>query len=400
MIKRIFSTCLIIFLLLNIFSTEVFAEPAEYWENLLHIANKYMENGMYGDAIKSYNKLLTNTPDIPEIYNNLGIAYERTGYYEKALESYKKALELKPGFSEVLNNIAGLYLKMNINIDIALSYAIKAVSMAEKPDYLDTLGDIFEKRKVYDKAIEYYSKAIERDPEKYSTYLKLIRVFMKKGRLEKATHYMNELVKSGFESMEFLILKVHLLKLTNHYSQAHVELSYLINRYRDMEFSLEEEKMLSEEVRCYFYSTLWTAALTYYKAVNPEDNKLTFDKAEKYLKWFYDGDIPQTDDAGHELFIDRNNIVECKYHGINPDIFEFIGYFSQEVREIFSGICRRNQLIIKAALKAYSIEDEVTSTTDINDISAFIPIELECPEKGEYKIEDGEIICGKHGKLY
>ncbi|PLX16905.1 MAG: hypothetical protein C0601_08960 [Candidatus Muiribacterium halophilum] len=377
-----------------------FSEPAEYWENLLNIANKYMENGMYSDAIKSYNEILTNTPDIPEVYNNLGIAYEKTGYNDKALESYKKALELKPGFPEVLNNLAGLYLKLNIHIDIAMAYAIKAVSIDERPNFFDTLGDVFERRRVYDKAIEYYLKAIKKDPEKYSSYMKLIKVYIKKGRLEKATHYMNELVKSGFESMDFLLLKVHLLKKTNHYADAHVELSYLINRYRDMEFSLDDEEMLSDEVRCYFYTTLWTAALSYYRAINPDIREITFDDIEKYLPWFYYGKVPRKDSKGHEFLINRNYYVECETHGINPDIFEFNGYFSQEIREIFERICKRNQLIIKAALKAYSVTHDITANTDMESISAFIPVEISCPQKGEYTIKDGEITCGKHGKLY
>ena len=60
-----------------IFSINIYSDTTQYWENLLNIANEYMKSGMYQDAIISYNEIIKNSPDIPQIYNNLGIAYEK-----------------------------------------------------------------------------------------------------------------------------------------------------------------------------------------------------------------------------------------------------------------------------------------------------------------------------------
>jgi tetratricopeptide (TPR) repeat protein len=43
-------------------------------------------------------------PDLPEAYNNLGVAQKRKGDLVKASESFEKALEIKPDYGAAISN--------------------------------------------------------------------------------------------------------------------------------------------------------------------------------------------------------------------------------------------------------------------------------------------------------
>jgi tetratricopeptide (TPR) repeat protein len=60
--------------------------------------------GDFASAIKDYQKVVELRPDLPEAYNNLGVAQKKKGELDGAAESFDRALALKPDFSAALSN--------------------------------------------------------------------------------------------------------------------------------------------------------------------------------------------------------------------------------------------------------------------------------------------------------
>jgi Tfp pilus assembly protein PilF len=60
--------------------------------------------GDFEAAVKEYSKVVALRPDLPEAYNNLGVAQKRKGDLTKAAESFDKALELKPDYVAAISN--------------------------------------------------------------------------------------------------------------------------------------------------------------------------------------------------------------------------------------------------------------------------------------------------------
>src|SRR3972149_4841392 len=76
-------------------------ESALMWNNK---GNALVENSMYADAIKCYDKALEINPKLPEVLNNKGLALARTERQLEAIECYDKGLEIKPGDMEIIYN--------------------------------------------------------------------------------------------------------------------------------------------------------------------------------------------------------------------------------------------------------------------------------------------------------
>ena len=70
-------------------------------------------HGDMGSAIKEYSKVVELRPDLPEAYNNLGVAQKRKGELEQAAKSFDKALEQRPDYSAALSNRGWTFAEQN-----------------------------------------------------------------------------------------------------------------------------------------------------------------------------------------------------------------------------------------------------------------------------------------------
>lgn len=69
--------------------------------------------GDFEAAVKEYTKVIELRPDLPEAYNNLGVAQKRKGDLAKAADSFSKALALKPDYSAAISNRGWVLAEQN-----------------------------------------------------------------------------------------------------------------------------------------------------------------------------------------------------------------------------------------------------------------------------------------------
>ena len=69
--------------------------------------------GDFEAAIKEYSKVVELRPDLPEAYNNLGVAQKRKGDLAKAADSFNRALKLKPDYGAAISNHAWVLAEQN-----------------------------------------------------------------------------------------------------------------------------------------------------------------------------------------------------------------------------------------------------------------------------------------------
>lgn len=68
-------------------------------EVFLELGQSYLLNKEYEQAIKKFSAALTINPHDPELYYNLGLAYEGANKPKEALSMYEKTLHLDKRFS-------------------------------------------------------------------------------------------------------------------------------------------------------------------------------------------------------------------------------------------------------------------------------------------------------------
>lgn len=69
--------------------------------------------GDFASAIKEYAEVVRLRPDLPEAYNNLGVAQKRKAELDNAAASFDQALALKPDYSAALSNRGWVFAEQN-----------------------------------------------------------------------------------------------------------------------------------------------------------------------------------------------------------------------------------------------------------------------------------------------
>tara|TARA_X000000368_G_scaffold303113_1_gene241568 strand:+ start:89 stop:2071 length:1983 start_codon:yes stop_codon:yes gene_type:complete len=194
--------------IIDLYSSEKFKEVVFY-------INKYLEkhppsHQLYNILGITYNKLNNNTlaydcyskainiePSFAVSYFNLGSLFHEQNNFEHATENYKKAISLNPNYIDAIFNLA-ILLKENGEISKAI-YTYKSL-LKKDHNHIDThynLGVIFKEMNRFSSSIFHYKEVLKIKPIYLDTFFKLGTSYQKIKDFEKAIYYYSEECKTN-----------------------------------------------------------------------------------------------------------------------------------------------------------------------------------------------------------
>lgn len=155
----ILSLCLFILFL----SPHAYADVKElYTEGI-----GYLDSEDYSKAIECFRIAIKENPNVPQLYNALGIAILRkNGSIQIAKRAFEKAIRLNPAYPDPYFNMGTFYAGTGHDAILATEQFEKAIQAS--PDFAKAymgLGWIWMERKDAKKAVENFKKAIEIEPQ-------------------------------------------------------------------------------------------------------------------------------------------------------------------------------------------------------------------------------------------
>jgi len=174
------------------------ANPKDSLETDFNEGIKCLEEKDYEAAAALFEKIIKTNPNIPQVYNALGVVYLQQhnnllpGSSEEelpqdAIAQFEKAVEINPKFSEGYHNLASIYTGKNMP-DLGEEYFLKAVESDPKfiKAYLG-LGWVYlsQKQKPFE-AAEFFKKATEVDPKYADAQYGLAMAYVASGKNELA----------------------------------------------------------------------------------------------------------------------------------------------------------------------------------------------------------------------
>ena len=140
---------------------EIKRDPARV-EPYLALAGLYESMDRFQDGIDVLKSMSDTLQADPRVDFRLGILYDKIGQKELSVAMMKRVLVATPNDAQALNYLGYTYAEMGVNLEEALVYLKKAVSL--RPDdgfILDSLGWTFFKLKRYDDAIYQLQRAVD-----------------------------------------------------------------------------------------------------------------------------------------------------------------------------------------------------------------------------------------------
>ena len=145
---------------------QVFPDSAFFLNNLI---NTYIYSNRNEKALEMLNVAIQKNPNDANLYNVMGRVYE-TGLkdYANAEKNFQIALEKDPNLTDALSNIGRIYYNQGVN---KLSEANMINDVNEYQEELSMAKDLFKK------ALPYYKKAHEAEPEKMDNMIALRGIY-------------------------------------------------------------------------------------------------------------------------------------------------------------------------------------------------------------------------------
>ncbi|MDY6824356.1 MAG: tetratricopeptide repeat protein [Thermodesulfobacteriota bacterium] len=136
-------------------------------EKTRRLGEAYMAEGKHAAAYKSFLKAKNLNPRDAHTYYDLGMFYYQKENYDMAIDAYHKALDMKPDFAAAINNLGIVYMAqgewdkaINTLKDITENYVYATPHF---PCFL--IGQAYYHKKEYQKAVDYFKKAIDLKPD-------------------------------------------------------------------------------------------------------------------------------------------------------------------------------------------------------------------------------------------
>ncbi|MDR1720021.1 MAG: tetratricopeptide repeat protein [Dysgonamonadaceae bacterium] len=132
-------------------------------------------------AIDMYTSLKSDDYKTNEVYQYLCFEYEQAGDTLNLIATLKEGVDKFPNEPYFLLGLINQYIYANL-YDDAVDYLLKAIERKpQDPQLYDVLGRIYENKKEIDKAAEYFEKALQIDPNYVEALGNMGRIYYNKG---------------------------------------------------------------------------------------------------------------------------------------------------------------------------------------------------------------------------
>ena len=161
--------------------------PSHQLYNILGITYNKLNNNIL--AHECYSKAINIEPNFAVSYFNLGLLFHEQNSFEQAIKNYKKATSLNPDYIDAIFNL-GIVLSDSGEINKAI-YTYKSL-LKKYYSHIDThynLGVIFKEMNRFSSSIFHYKEVLKIKPIYLDTFFKLGTLYLKIKDFEKAIYY-------------------------------------------------------------------------------------------------------------------------------------------------------------------------------------------------------------------
>lgn len=173
---------------------------AESTAEAVHLYRKAVtfQKGMrWQEAINAYQKVIKYEPMSAEVYNNIGVCYEKQGKLKMAAKSYEKAISINPRFYRSYNNLGIIYYKLK---DFGKARAAYEQALQLNPGNSQSeinLALVYERLRRGGLARRTLERVLANDPENAEAHYNLGRMLEGEGQHEEAISHYRQFLASN-----------------------------------------------------------------------------------------------------------------------------------------------------------------------------------------------------------
>ena len=173
---------------------EILIIDAKNFETLFFLSIIKAQTKKFEEAKSLINRAIEIKPEMPDLYNNLGLVLWEMKDLNKSLDSFKKAIKLNAKFAVAYNNLGLVYRDLD-DLKNAEESFLKSIEIdPNNSDPFNNLGLIYNNANDTIKAEEFFNKSLNINPKNLQTINNLGNLYKNVGEIEKAEIFFNKAI--------------------------------------------------------------------------------------------------------------------------------------------------------------------------------------------------------------
>jgi Flp pilus assembly protein TadD len=180
----------------------VLAANPEQWDALYLYGTALLQLGRFREAIVVCSQAAKLHPEIPDVYNNLAVAYQGIGDFNAAARAYQTAIELNPDFDLAHSNLARLFEATGRFAEAEASLQRAICSKPAEAAYRLQLAGVLSRRGRQVEATGVLQEAIGHQPQNLDLTMNLAAALVQQERLDEAADVYRAVIDGQREFAE------------------------------------------------------------------------------------------------------------------------------------------------------------------------------------------------------
>jgi len=179
---------------------------AENKEAHKELADAYLQNKEYANALEHIDQAIRLAPFDPDLYMIKGAYYEDTGNIKLAVNAYEKLLKIEPNSARANNNLGALYFN-RAEFDKARIYLGHAIELNPSlPEPYLNMAKLCQYNNQTADAVFFYQQAIKLNPDFTEAFVNLAKIYLNKRDFNSAIEVLNKALNAGHKVEPVLTL--------------------------------------------------------------------------------------------------------------------------------------------------------------------------------------------------
>lgn len=184
-------------------------------ELFLELGNAYEDKKNYEASVDALKKGLEIDPNNIRLRFRLGAIYDQWGYKDQSIEEMKAVIQLDPKHANALNYLGYTYADLGTNLDEAERLIKEALKYEPESGYItDSLGWVYYKKGLFDEALKVLERAVKMVPDDPIILEHLGDAYHMVNNKEKALEFYHRSLsklEDGNKDKEKLVEKIRIL---------------------------------------------------------------------------------------------------------------------------------------------------------------------------------------------
>jgi len=179
----------------GLYAGKMISKAREYNE-LIDKGSDLLLNGRHDLALPYFQQALRIRPKSFDPHYGLGAIYLQQRNLQAAVDELELAIKINPDAVEAHYSLGVAYHRMK-NYPLALREYTLVAQINPSAKIYNNLGALYLDRGDYKEALDYFNKAIEKDPRYVQTYLNLGNLYEKQGKGSRAIEQYEFVIKEA-----------------------------------------------------------------------------------------------------------------------------------------------------------------------------------------------------------